>query len=1096
MTKKHILLCGASALAMGMFIAPAFAQEEGVETVVVTGIRASLQSAQAIKQNADQVVDAITAVDIGALPDNSVAEALQRVPGVQITRTDAVNDPLRWAGFGNGVFIRGLSWVKSLTNGEETFGATDGRNISFADISADLMSGVDVYKNPTAKMVEGGVGGTVDLKTRKPFDTAGRLLAVSGDVSMGLLSDHATPSVNALYSDRFQTGIGEFGVLVSADYQNLLSTNNVVSADPWTAVQQSATWQSGPDSSHTAPADATNYPYLNTTNSFPRGYTNKFGMIGYRHMDWKQPRVALDATIQWRPTEALEISFTAIYSKAEPQSNEHNVAWIIPVSDGTYTTLPSADATSANASMATYKYDSAGYFQSGTIYNAQSNSTMANYFDTRFDVRHHINSNYELNIKYNPTDNLQITVDADYVDSRATMSSMTIYNMVKNSAYVQSSNYSGHASYYPNAPRIDVGVDLTDDSPKLTYDSTGTTALADQSEYLWAAGMDHYENNYAHAYVTRADATYTFDGDGLFGWLKSAGAGVRTNLKQAISRQTGWNWGRMGFETWNAGNCGRHSDYSGNDIDPAVCTSTMGDFSTKMAANTMFYKFPDVFGSKMPGVWEPNIAWMKHPYTVWADVEPTELAYQSLTYSGGTNNLYTDGMWQPLIVKNGANCKGTPYNCTAMFKNATAGVNNQKEDTYAGYFQVDFAHDTLLGMDVPVDGNIGVRIVKTAFDSGDGYLVLPKVSQTSCTGTCKAYNEALTFIGTGNQNSDGSYGGTTVSYGAVKNNYTNVLPSANLRAHLSDTLQLRLAYSQGLVRPDLDKMRNYASLSYSFNTCVVNVTEGTTCPDGTITGFSALTGTAYNPTLKSTYSQNYDASIEWFFSPTGNVSLALFDKIVSNYVMSGGVEIPFTRNGITEKFNVNTYINGNKGKIKGFEFAYQQFFDALPGAWSGLGIQTNFTKIINKGGHNSIDAGQYIGNLLNGTSTSSQEASDSLKYSTDTSLPMEGMSNDSANLALMYEKYGISARVAYNWRSRFLVSSSAVNLFQPVWQRGYGQIDTSVLYSFLDHYKVGIQANNLFKQTTVLEIGSKDTRHKFEWVEGERKLSLVLRANW
>ena len=1101
MAKKHLLLGSVSALAMGMLIAPAFAQEEGVETVVVTGIRASLQSAQAIKQNANQVVDAITAVDIGALPDNSVAEALQRVPGVQITRTDAVNDPLRWAGFGNGVFIRGLSWVKSLTNGEETFGASDGRNISFADISADLMSGVDVYKNPNAKQVEGGVGGTVDLKTRKPFDAAGRLIAVSGDLSMGLLSDHATPSFNALYSDRFQTSIGEFGVLLSADYQNLMSTNNVVSTDPWTNKQQSGTWQSGPDATHTAPADATNYPYLNTTNYYPRGYTNKYGTIGYRHMDWKQPRVALDATLQWRPTDALEISATAIWSKAEPQSNEHNIGWIIPVTDGTYSTLPSADTTSDAKSMATYTYDDLGYWNGGTLYNVQGGSTMANYFDTRFDVHHHINANYELNLKYTPTDNLQVTLDADYVDSRATMSSMAIYNFVKNTAYVQSSNYSGNASYYPNAPEIDVTVDLSDDSPNFLYNAAGTKSLATQSNYLWGAGMDHYENNYAHAYVTRADATYTFGGDGLMGVLTSVDVGFRANLKQAVTRQTGWNWGRMGFETWSAGNCGRHSDYSGNDLSTTFCADTIGDFSTWMAKDVINYNFPDVFGQKMPSLYEPDIAWMKDPYAVWKDVQPMEEAYKTLTYKADTpadeTNLYADGMWQPLIVKNGANCKGTAYNCMAMYKSETAGISNQKEDTYAGYAQLNFANEIFIWDAIPVDGNVGVRIVHTDYDSGLGYVVLPKVSQSSCTGICKDYNEALTFIG-GSQNSDGSYGGTTVSYGAIKNSYTNVLPSFNMRAHLTDNLFMRLAYSQGLVRPDLDKMRNYATLSYAFDTCVVDVTKGTTCPNGTVAGFAShgLTGTGYNPSLKPTYSQNYDVSMEWYFSPTGHMSVALFDKLISNYVMSGDVTIPYTRNGVTEKFNLQTYLNGDKGRVKGFEFDYQQFMDMLPGAWSGIGMSFNYTKIYNTGGHNSINAGQYINNLINGTDTSKQEASDTLAYANDETLPMEGMSGDSANIALMYEKYGISARVAYNWRSRFLVSSSAVNLFQPVWQRGYGQVDTSVLYTFLEHYKVGIQVNNLFKQTTVLEIGSQDTMHKYEWVEGERKLSLIMRANW
>jgi TonB-dependent receptor len=335
--------------------APAFAQEQ-METVTVTGIRASLQSAQAIKQNADQVVDSITAVDIGALPDNSVAEALQRVPGVQITRTDQPTDPLRWASNGNGVFIRGLSWVKSLTNGEEIFGAENGRTISFADISADLMRTVNVYKNPSAKMIEGGVGGTVDLLTHKPFDFDGRKMAVSGNLDYGTLADRFGGTINTLYSDRFNTKIGEVGVLVSADYQNLLSANNISATDPFTS-----DWKAG-----TYP----NHVFSTPGHYYPRGYTNAFGSIGYKHMNWKQPRVSFDATLQWRPNDALEFSVVGLFTKTEPQADDHDITWLMPVvnpnvtADGdaanSLSTLPAADQANALKSVATYKYDGQG----------------------------------------------------------------------------------------------------------------------------------------------------------------------------------------------------------------------------------------------------------------------------------------------------------------------------------------------------------------------------------------------------------------------------------------------------------------------------------------------------------------------------------------------------------------------------------------------------------------------------------------------------------------------------------------------------------------------------------------------------------------
>jgi TonB-dependent receptor len=1052
-SRARTILLGTTMLAGAVaVVAPALAQEAGVETVVVTGIRASLQSAQAIKQNSDQMVDSITAVDIGALPDRSVAEALQRVPGVQITRTDANTDPLRWAGYGNGVFIRGLSWVQSLTNGEEIFGAENGRSISFADISADLMQGVNVYKNPDASMIEGGIGGVVDLKTRKPFDFDGLKMAASANLDYDTLGDKSAGSFNALISDRFDTNIGEIGVLFSADYQNLISSTNLVSTDPW----------------------------LNTgtvngqTVHYPKGYTNSFGMIGYRRIDWKQPRVALDATVQWRPTESLEITFTSIFSKAEPQSAEHNVAWI---ATGTHP-YASSDYTAINKSLASYTYDEDGYWNGGTIYNAVGTSTQANYFDTRFDVRHHINKTFQLQAKWNPTNNLQINLDGYYIDSRATMSSMTQYNEIKNPAYQA---WNGLGKWWPDSTPIDVTVDLKDDSPSLTYTDAATTALGTQSNALWAAAMDHYENNYAHAYVSRGDATYTFDGNGLFGIVKSVNAGFRLNFKQAVTKSSAWNWGRTGFRSWGYGGCSGTPDDVANNASQATrrahCLAGIPDMSNVNSNNTRLYEFGDIFGHAMPAVWEPTLSWMKDPHQVWADTQ----AIEALPLSLGQTNL-----WTSLTTKYGV-CSGVAYKCEypyagAAGSNSTSGVSNQKENTYAGYAQINYARDSFLGYDVPIDGNIGVRVVQTEYDSGAGYLQLPTLAQCpafsndgdpSNDGDCTNWNEAVSFVG-------GHLGGN-IPYDPVTHNYTNVLPSLNFRAHLSDTLQMRLAYSQGLVRPPLAQMRNYNAVSFHWGTAG-QPDSGDPDLSGTYATDNPYTGSGSNPYLKPTFSHNWDMSMEWFFAPTGSVSFALFHKTISNYIMSGQTDLTISRNGITKTFTTGTYANGDHGQVEGLEVAYQQFYDQLPGALSGLGFQANYTKLYNHGGRNSL---------------AGYADADAERYAGDQSLPMENMSNDSFNVALMYEKYDISARIAYNWRSTFLVNSYAVNLFQPVFQRNYGQLDASVLYTFLDHYKIGFQATNVLKQSTVLQIGdSKSAAHSFEWVEGDRKLSMILRASF
>jgi TonB-dependent receptor len=425
-------------------------------------------------------------------------------------------------------------------------------------------------------------------------------------------------------------------------------------------------------------------------------------------------------------------------------------------------------------------------------------------------------------------------------------------------------------------------------------------------------------------------------------------------------------------------------------------------------------------------------------------------------------------MWNPAIVRSGT-CTGTAYKCASVYNNGT--VNSQREDTLAGYFVLNFAHEPVLfGKDIPIDGNIGVRLVDTMYDSGPGQLKLPNV--TLCgppldasvpAGSDRAVS--CTFVGTQNN--------STTTYPGITHDYLNVLPSFNLRAGLTDQILVRLGYSQGLVRPDLDKMRNYTQLGYAWGTMTQSNSFAVSNP---------LTGTGSNPYLKPTYSQNYDVSLEWYFSPSDYVSAAFFYKTVGNYVMSGYAPMTFTRNGVTQTFTVGSYVNGGKGTVKGFELAYQQFYDFLPGALSGLGFQANYTKIWNDGGRNPIvDITQ----------------ADSVAFASDASLPMEGMSNDSYNVVAMYEKYDISARLAYNWRSKNLVNSYPANLFQPVFQKNYGQLDGSILYTLFDHYKVGLQASNILKQTAILTVGrTVATQHDYQWVEGERKLSLVLRATW
>lgn len=172
-------------------------------------MRGSLINAQEIKQNTIQLVDSIVAEDIGKLPDNSVADALQRIPGIQVGRANSEV---------NLVLIRGLPNLATTLNGNEIFTGTS-RGVALQDIPAELVAGVDVYKSTSPDKVEGGIAGLIDIRLRKPLDFAGRKLAASGRLDYGLDTEKTGYVGSVLVSDRWQQGGGELGVLYSGAYQ-------------------------------------------------------------------------------------------------------------------------------------------------------------------------------------------------------------------------------------------------------------------------------------------------------------------------------------------------------------------------------------------------------------------------------------------------------------------------------------------------------------------------------------------------------------------------------------------------------------------------------------------------------------------------------------------------------------------------------------------------------------------------------------------------------------------------------------------------------------------------------------------------------------
>ncbi|MDO6558873.1 TonB-dependent receptor [Paraglaciecola chathamensis] len=205
-----------SAALVALLTAPAiWAQEvqddSETEIIQVSGIRSALTSALLEKRDSNNLVEVIQAEDIGKLPDQNLAEVLENVTGVQITRS---------AGVGTGVQIRGTNANRTEINGVSTVGSGAGRSgINFEDVSASIIAGVEVTKAPDAKTIEGSVGGTINLRTIRPLQLSETLASVrvQGE-SSSLSTDGVKPRLSGTYGDNWETDNGNFGVVLSASY--------------------------------------------------------------------------------------------------------------------------------------------------------------------------------------------------------------------------------------------------------------------------------------------------------------------------------------------------------------------------------------------------------------------------------------------------------------------------------------------------------------------------------------------------------------------------------------------------------------------------------------------------------------------------------------------------------------------------------------------------------------------------------------------------------------------------------------------------------------------------------------------------------------
>lgn len=287
---KQLLAAAASAVLLHPVAALA-ERSDAVELqpIVVTGKRASLASALETKREKLEIVDAVAAEDLHKLPDINVGDALQRITGVQITRD---------RGEASVAAIRGLGQIETTLNGREVFTAGNGRLLDFADFPAEMLTAIHVYKTSSADHIEGGVGGSVDLRTRRPFDFKGAEIAGSARYIRGDLVHDGKAQYSLLASNRWRAeNGGEFGALVNFAYQERAWREDQKSVGNPRAITDPATGQT----------------------VFARNGSSESASLGLRQ------RTAGGLVLQWRPSSRLELYAEGNYAELKTRQNTYQL---------------------------------------------------------------------------------------------------------------------------------------------------------------------------------------------------------------------------------------------------------------------------------------------------------------------------------------------------------------------------------------------------------------------------------------------------------------------------------------------------------------------------------------------------------------------------------------------------------------------------------------------------------------------------------------------------------------------------------------------------------------------------------------------------
>jgi TonB-dependent receptor len=942
------LMIGASLLTIGLSAQPVLAQEaaeaEADEEIVVTGIRASLQQAQDIKRDAQGVVDAISAEDIGKFPDTNLAESLQRITGVSIDRQSGEGSTVTVRGFGpefNLVVVNGRQMPTSTLG--DGFSAPSSRSFDFGNLAAEGVAGVEVYKSGRASLPTGGIGSVINIKLPRPLDRPGLRgsIGVKGvyDTSQ-LYGTDITPEVSGIVSKTFADD--RIGILLAGSYQKRNGGQAQFNVGNWRPGYTGAenNWGTLAQAGDPRFANIENRPGPTDVYQVPQN-------AAYDFYDFERERINGQAVLQFRPTDTLDLAIDYIFAQNTFDSRQNSIGvWF----NHNNTSSSWTDGPAAGANF---------YAESFGVGEGKDLAITGAVGSNR-NVNHSIGGN----IKWDGPGGLRLELDGHHSTAES-----------KPTSPYGSGIAVGTAIFGVATQRVD----FTTDMPVI---SVTMHPGADISAANIRPAGNAFRNAYMKDTINQISLRGGFDFDASFIESLDFGASYIDNKVRTA-------FGVIQNDTWG------------------------GTLSAADTPDTLF----------VPRELSPDLAGVSGSNT--AGIIPTYF------------RIDTAGLISLLDTRLGI-CNAAPGDtCLAPYSTDR----RIREKSITPWVQSFHSFD--LG-DTAVNLRLGLRYEET-----------------------KVTSRALASIPTGTiwvaQNEINLVQAPGTGFTTLEGKYDNWLPAIDIDFSPISDVKLRASYSHTITRPD------YASMQ-----------GGITLGQPLRVGAGGSQASAGNPALLPYKSKNIDLSAEWYYGPSSYVSIGHFNKDVSNFIANDTTQTPLFDLPDPSQGAAATAARAALGAGASFDqiVAWVQTnrpADFVAGVGTAGGIRGNandpdviftFTQPSNSNQkarlwgwefaiqHSFWDTG--FGAILNYTVVDSDTGFDNTLPWTTTQFAVPGAS-DSANAVLYYDKNGLQARVAYNWRDKFLAGKDQ----DPYYIKSYGQFDVSASYEFMKGLTAFVEGINV-----------------------------------